>query len=141
MTTLTKMLLSCVSALVVSGLCLAALPAAAETDQLGHQEYMNYCSSCHGDTAMGDGPISHFINVSTPSLTTLAAQNDGVFPFLEVAHVIDGRTGIGPHGTIMPVWGDRFKASAVDDAGVYGAETVVRGRIYSLVTYLESIQE
>lgn len=41
----------------------------------------------------------------------------------------------------MPVWGDRFQASNIEDAGLYGAEVIVRGRILSLVTYLESIQD
>jgi hypothetical protein len=90
---------------------------------------------------MGDGEVSRYLNVPVPSLTTLAKRNDGVFPMLNVIHVIDGRSGLGPHGTMMPVWGTRFRATSVDEAGIYGAEVVVRGRILSIATYLESIQE
>ncbi|MGS4947808.1 c-type cytochrome [Meridianimarinicoccus sp. RP-17] len=122
-----------------AALCLAASAAAA--DETGRQEYMNYCASCHGESGMGDGEIARYLNVDTPSLTTLSAQNDGVFPLLEVIHVIDGRSGLGPHGTMMPVWGARFKEAEVDEGGPYGAEVIVRGRILSLATYLESIQD
>ena len=113
----------------------------AQADEVGRLEYMYNCSACHGESARGDGPVARYLNVETPSLTTLAQQNDGVFPLLHVIHVIDGRQGLGPHGTMMPVWGERFIASEIGDAGPYGAEVIVRGRILSLARYLESIQE
>jgi mono/diheme cytochrome c family protein len=113
----------------------------AQADEVGRQEYMYSCSACHGDSGRGDGPVARFLNVETPSLTTLAQQNNGDFPLLHVIQVIDGRSGVGPHGTIMPVWGARFMASEIDDAGRYGAEVIVRGRILSIARYLESIQE
>lgn len=127
------------SALAVSALCLAATPAIS--DETGRQEYMSYCSSCHGDTGKGDGEVAQFLNVKTPSLTTLSQQNDGEFPLLDVIQVIDGRSGLGPHGTLMPVWGDRFKEASIAATEEYGAEVIVRGRILSLATYLQSIQE
>ncbi|MCB1333240.1 MAG: c-type cytochrome [Roseivivax sp.] len=127
--------------MVLAAAAFAVAASPAVSDETGKQEYMNYCSTCHGDTAKGDGPIAKFLNVSTPSLTTLAKQNDGEFPLLKVIQIIDGRTGMGPHGTLMPVWGDRFKAGSIDSANEYGAEVIVRGRILSLATYLETIQE
>jgi len=123
---------------------LAVLLAAAgpvQADEIGRLEYMYNCSSCHGDSARGDGPVARFLNVETPGLTMLAKENDGAFPLLHVIQVIDGRTGVGPHGTLMPVWGERFMANEIDDAGPYGAEVIVRGRMLSLAQYLESIQE
>ena len=102
---------------------------------------MSYCSSCHSDTGKGDGEVAQFLNVKTPSLTTLSQQNDGEFPLLDVIQVIDGRSGLGPHGTLMPVWGDRFKEASIAATEEYGAEVIVRGRILSLATYLQSIQE
>ena len=118
---------------------LAGAPALA--DEAGRMEYMYSCSACHGETALGDGPVARYLNVPTPSLTRLSAENDGEFPLLEVIQVIDGRSGVGPHGTIMPVWGARYMASAVEDAGHFGAEVIVRGRILSIARYLESVQE
>lgn len=113
----------------------------AQADEVGRLEYLYNCSACHGETARGDGPVARYINVETPGLTTLARQNDGVFPLLQVIHVIDGRQGVGPHGTVMPVWGERFMASEAGAAGPFGGEIIVRGRILSLARYLESIQE
>lgn len=62
-------------------------------------------------------------------------------PFLHIIHVIDGRSGVGPHGTLMPIWGERFKVDEIVESGPYGAEVIVRGRILSLAQYLESIQD
>jgi hypothetical protein len=60
---------------------------------------------------------------------------------LEMIQVIDGRTGVRGHGYPMPVWGDRFDAEVGEEAGAYGGELVVRGRVLALATYLQSIQE
>jgi mono/diheme cytochrome c family protein len=126
-------------------LCAAALgfPALAQdaAEPAGQMEYLYNCSACHGETALGDGPIARYLNVETPGLTRLAAENGGAFPMLHVIDVIDGRTDVGPHGSIMPIWGDRFTATALQDAGRLRAEVIVRGRILSLARYLETIQE
>ncbi len=119
----------------------AMLAAPAMADELGRQEFMNYCASCHGESGMGNGPVAEYLSVTPPNLTGLAARNGGEFPYLNVFMIIDGRTGVGPHGSDMPVWGDIFKMHEVDASADYGAETIVRGRILSLVKYLESIQQ
>lgn len=116
----------------------AALAAGPEN---GSGQYMVACAVCHGESAMGDGPFAAMMNTSVPGLTTLAADNDGVFPWLEVFLVVDGRTGVRAHGGPMPIWGDRFAADAGGSFGEYGAEVVTRGRIAVLVDYLESVQE
>lgn len=112
----------------------------AETD-VGKQEYMQACASCHGESGLGQGPIAEFMNIPVPGLTRLSAENDGVFPMLDVIHVIDGRTGVRGHGGPMPIWGELFKAPLLEERGPYGSEVVVRGRILSIAYYLESIQE
>jgi mono/diheme cytochrome c family protein len=112
----------------------------AQAEDLGKEEYMNSCATCHGEKAKGAGPLAELMTVPVPSLTDLSAQNDGVFPMLRVIHTIDGRPGIKGHGYPMPVWGKRFEAD-IEDAGPYGSETLIRGRILSLALYLESIQE
>jgi mono/diheme cytochrome c family protein len=100
---------------LLAGLALAtSLPAAA--DPVGQQEYMVACAICHGESGRGDGPFAPLLHITTPGLTGLAAANDGVFPFLDVLMVVDGRTGVRAHGdSAMPIWGSRFAASA--DAG------------------------
>lgn len=117
-----------------------AVNSAVAQSNEGESLYMEACAVCHGASAMGQGPLSEFMNIEVPSLLELSRNNDGVFPMLEVIQTIDARSGIRPHGSEMPFWGNLFKADAVDDAGVYGSEVIVRGKILSLAQYLESIQ-
>jgi hypothetical protein len=125
--------------LIASALALAAAPAIA--DETGQQEYMVACAICHGESGKGDGPFAPLLSITTPGLTTLAKDNDGTFPFLDVLMVVDGRTGVRAHGdSAMPIWGERFRESAAE-AGPYGSELAARGRVLALVTYLETIQE
>lgn len=102
---------------------------------------MRFCAVCHGESAKGTGPLAPLLNVEVPDLTGLAKRNDGEFPMLKVIQIIDRRTGVRGHGGPMPIWGDYFKAAAVERAGEYGAELIVRGRILAIAQYLESIQE
>lgn len=125
-----------VSAFVVA---LSALAAQAE-EALGKRAYMENCASCHGESGKGQGPLAQLLTVEVPGLTTLSADNDGVFPMLEVIQAVDGRTGVRGHEGLMPIWGDAFGAAAAN-AGPYGAEVIIRGKVLSLAYYLESIQE
>lgn len=128
--------------LTAAGLALLAMiTGAAAQEDAGKTEYMVACAVCHGESGKGDGPFAPVLNINVPSVTTLSANNEGAFPFLKTFMMIDGRTAIRGHGTPMPVWGDRYTKTANDFYGPYGAEVVTRGRILSLVYYLESIQE
>lgn len=124
--------------IAISALALVAAPAYA--DVAGELEYMVACAGCHGESAMGDGPLAGLLNTSTPSLLDLSQANGGGFPFEAVLATIDGRDGLRAHGSTMPVWGERFSASATSQRGET-SEMVARGRILSLVYYLQSIQK
>ncbi|SNX67614.1 hypothetical protein SAMN05878503_101251 [Cereibacter ovatus] len=129
---------------ILGGLALAlfAAPwATAQTMDAGKTEYMVACASCHGESGKGQGPMAEVLSIETPSLTGLSKAHDGKFPFQEVFMIVDGRTGVRGHGGPMPIWGERYKATAEPITGPYGSELIVRGRILSLVLYLESIQE
>lgn len=102
---------------------------------------MNSCAACHGEGGLGDGPLADLMTVDLPDLTQIKAGNDGVFATLKVIHIVDGRTGVRGHGYPMPVWGDRFSGDIGEAAGPYGREILVRGRILSLVYYLDEIQQ
>lgn len=119
----------------------AGTAALAQSSEGGKEQYMVACAVCHGESAMGDGPFATMMNSSVPGLTKLAKDNDGVFPWLEVFMIVDGRTGVRGHGGTMPIWGDRFSVGGRERFGEYGAEVVTRGRIAVLVDYLESVQE
>ena len=119
----------------------AALSAPAWAESAGKTEYDESCATCHGAAGMGEGPLAEFMSVKVPDLTELAKNNDGTFPFLEVVHVIDGRTGLRGHGSDMPVWGTQFGMETETMPGDYSKVFAVRGRIMSIAYYLESIQK
>ena len=90
---------------------------------------------------MGDGPLAGLLKIETPNLTTLSTEKgSGDFPFEYVLWMVDGRKIIRAHGSAMPVWGERYQVSASSQRGET-AEMVARGRMLSLVYYLESIQQ
>lgn len=106
----------------------------------GKLEYQYYCASCHGTDGKGSGPMANMLKVTPADLTQLSKKHEGKFPFWKVYRIIDGREPIlSGHGTReMPIWGDRFQLEA---AGAGAADaSLVRGRIFQLVHYLQSIQ-
>ena len=134
---------------LVSATLLAALSAgshAAEDLEAGKTAFGTYCASCHGVSAMGNGPVAGQL-VSKPSdLTVLARNANGVFPHEAVRAVIDGRTMITAHGgREMPVWGDMFVfevtgGGVAEDDSELTAEFVDQ-RIEQLTAYIGSIQQ
>ncbi len=130
------------SCLGLAAIGMLAFAGSAIADELGKEEYLNSCASCHGVEGGGDGPLAEFLISPVPGLRGLSAANDGKFPMLDVIHTIDGRQGTRGHGFPMPVWGKQFAIDAdVEGLGAYGTEATVRGRILSIAYFLESIQE
>lgn len=120
---------------------LVFLAAPASADEAGKFEYVNACASCHGEDAKGKGPVADLMTVVVPSLTGLAAANDGVFPMQEVLQIIDGRSDVRAHGSGMPVWGAVFRDPVGGAVSGKSPDYISRGRILSLAYYLESVQE
>lgn len=125
----------------VLGLGMAS-PAIGEDHSLGEEAFRVSCAVCHGSDGRGGGEFASALTVKPSNLTLLSANNDGVFPYLEVFRVVDGRTTIQAHGTsVMPIWGDYFEREIGETAGPYGKELLVRARIVALVDYVESLQD
>jgi mono/diheme cytochrome c family protein len=108
-------------------------PSLAHT---GGQLFKTYCASCHGTSALGDGPLASAMRRKPANLTEIARRNKGVYPGALVFRIIDGRTPVSGHGgPDMPVWGDAFgRSSETTD------EAAVARRIQALVDFLETIQ-
>jgi mono/diheme cytochrome c family protein len=102
----------------------------------GKQTYMQYCASCHGVDARGDGPAAIVLKTPPPDLTTLAKRHDGKFPYDYVSDVLRFGTRIVAHGSSdMPIWGPIF--GSMDNYDV----VAVRKRIKDLCDYLASLQQ
>jgi mono/diheme cytochrome c family protein len=122
----------------------SASPSIAQvvTNPVGEEAFRVSCAVCHGTTGQGDGEFADVLSVQPSNLTTLSANNDGVFPYLEVFQTVDGRATLRAHGTsLMPIWGDYFKRQGGEIAGPYGSELLTRARIVALVDYVESLQK
>lgn len=115
---------------------LSATSVAAQDPDIGAELYADYCAACHGGAGKGDGDMANVMTIPSPDITMLSSNNGGVFPMLQVIHIIDGRTGVRAHGRAMPIFGRSFAA----DGDGYGGVLESRGRILSLAMYLESMQ-
>ena len=117
-----------------------AVAATADETGIGQEAFGQYCATCHGIDAKGEGPLTELLTESPSDLTLLAQANDGKFPMLDVIHIVDGRTGLRGHGGSMPVYGAVFDTEA-SGLGTYGAPLYTRGKILSIAYYLESLQQ
>lgn len=120
--------------------CLA-MPAYAQDANVGQTTYVDACAGCHGAQANGDGPMTEIMTVAVPDLTGLTARYDGVFPWLKVVHIVDGRTGLRGHGGAMPLFGSLFKGDTTVADAPDGSPVIVSKRVLAVVEYLESIQQ
>jgi len=148
------MITSCLKWLMIAGLTAGVAGAVqAEDFDIGKSEFQSSCASCHGTDGKGKGPVSEQLKVPPSDLTTLAKNNNGVFPMNAVRETIDGSKTIAAHGTReMPIWGERFNPIVnlphfVDPsywkmAGPeQSPEVVVRRRIDAVTDYLSRIQQ
>ena len=60
-----------------------------QQDDIGKMEYQASCASCHGTDGKGTGPVAPSLAKKPADLTTLAKQNNGVFPFERIYETID----------------------------------------------------
>ncbi len=117
----------------------------AQGTELGKNEYLKSCASCHGVTGKGDGPVVKSLIKPPPDLTKLSEANKGLFPFSRVFDVIDGRIDIIVHGTRdMPVWGEVYMREWISGLPLNFskdlAEAMVRMRMLMLIEYIASLQ-
>ena len=100
-----------------------------------------YCATCHGNSAVGNGPMSPSLVVAPADLTALAADNGGVFPTKRVIMRIDGRDPLVSHGSMMPVYGDFFEGNDVVTRSETGQPILTSQPIVDLLAYLQTLQQ
>jgi mono/diheme cytochrome c family protein len=116
----------------------AQTPSWAAEGDPGRDNFLRYCSSCHGVDGKGDGTVSRSLKLKPVDLTQLKKNNKGVFPAEKVEVSIDGRTRIGAHGeSKMPVWGEVFEKVAVGQKDPSGASAT---KVKAIAEYLSTIQ-
>lgn len=129
-------------ALALSASVGAVSAQAPQPPARGAEFYRTACAQCHGNDGKGAGAVAQYLTVKPSDLTTLARRNNGMFPFVKVGEIVDGRGEIPLHGgREMPFWGQMFGFEAGDRYGSRMREAYVQGRVYELVLYLNSIQQ
>jgi mono/diheme cytochrome c family protein len=129
---------------VSTTLSVPASPATPTTDDnfplnyvpSGRAIFQQYCASCHGALAKGDGPMAAVLKKMPPDLTQLSRRHQGKFPEEYVRAVLEFGPGPSAHGSAdMPSWGPIFRYYDKQN------ERVVQQRIRNLTNYLASLQE
>ena len=135
----TKIIIATTLMLLISAMGLAYSDNAARKDKdaeyarKGQKLFMQYCASCHGGDAKGQGPVAIALKGGPRDLTLLQAP-DKNFQFYQVQAWIEGEQEVSAHGTRkMPVWGTILRRAVGD--------LEKQADIYALVKYIESIQQ
>ena len=116
----------------VASVQIVASGQASDRNEKGRRLYYQYCASCHGENAMGNGPVAATMKTVPPSLKSLKGP-DGKFPALRVQNIIAGEVDVPAHGSReMPVWGRYFRQKKGD--------SVAKLNVYALTKYLEAFQ-
>jgi mono/diheme cytochrome c family protein len=127
-----------VVAALFSGVAAAQIGPFSLRDYSGQEIYQRFCSSCHGESGHGDGPVAPTLATVVPDLTELYRRYGNRFPAQELRETIDGRNLVIAHGVrTMPVWGYEFWW---EDGADIEAEATARATIDKLLEYLRSIQ-
>ena len=129
----------CILLYVISGNVFA--DTINEAVEAGKIEYQRSCQLCHGVTGKGDGLYASRLIIKPADLTFLAKANNGTIPIPSIYRMIDGTDDMLFHGgRRMPIWGDHYHSESINDIGPDSAETFVRGRIFELLLYLDTLQ-
>jgi mono/diheme cytochrome c family protein len=104
----------------------------------GYPYYRQYCASCHGVFADGNGLLVPILTKAPPDLSRLTHAYGNPLPQAKVAEFLEGQTMPVAHGrSEMPVWGKRLR----EDLGPGLANQPARRMIIdSIVDYLVAIQ-
>jgi mono/diheme cytochrome c family protein len=134
------MRIACLLAFLLGSLLLLAqettikkVPAKPTSAASGKEMFDEYCASCHGMDAKGNGPAAPALKMQPANLTLLAQKNGGEFPTMHVMSSIQDVTQ-NVHGSKdMPVWGPILSA-------VSSSPGIAKMRITNLTKYIESLQ-
>lgn len=121
----------------MAGMIAACAPETKLTT--GRSDFRALCTDCHGDAGNGDGPLAEGMTPKPADVTTIAAQNGGVFPKARVMSHIYGFTP-GRSESPMPAFGDFLEGKTVLYDSGDGIETPTPARLVALMEYVEGLQ-
>jgi mono/diheme cytochrome c family protein len=105
----------------------------------GRDAYLQYCASCHGPNAEGDGPMAGELRARPADLTRLTERFGSPLRTRQLLDRIDGRDMARAHGSAeMPVWGRKLASNA---PRTQGTETQTRGTLLIIIEWLATIQK
>lgn len=123
--------------------CLLPLLAACQMPEpvpTGARDFADYCASCHGTGAKGDGDAAATLSRRPADLTQLAARNGGTFPATRVMSKIWGYAGGPQGGAVMPGFGPLLDGALVPYDGGDGIMTPTPERLVALAEYVRGLQ-
>lgn len=106
-------------------------------DEVGYQEYRQYCAVCHGVFADGNGLVVPVLKVAPTNLRTLSQRHGKPLPRPKLRDYIDGRPPLSHGSREMPIWGHRLAEGYPSQA----RDMSKRNIINAILNYLESIQQ
>ena len=123
----------------------AADAAFAQQSEVGKEDYLKLCGSCHGVTGKGDGPNAKSLRKPPADLTKLSQSNNGRFPLVRVYYAMDGKLEIIIHGPRdMPSFFEALKKDVMSRRGDYLSaelvESLARIRMIEVIEYVMLLQ-
>lgn len=126
------------------GLALAGLLACSGPSMPNRSDgrvfFSQNCTSCHGPTGEGDGPMSEGLPTAPSDLTALSRVNGGTFPATRALAYIWGDPEQGHLARVMPQFGGVMSEDLVP-VELDGVFTPTPRALAGLLAYLESIQK
>ena len=119
---------------------LLATPVFAADVEEGADHFADYCATCHGVEAKGDGPMADLLTVQPADLTQLSARNGGEFPLDRVVRRIDGTMDVAAHGGPMPLFGLLLQGPSEAIMAPDGSEIVAPEAIAMIAAWLQTVQ-
>jgi mono/diheme cytochrome c family protein len=126
--------------LAVLGAAAALAGCTAMPVDVGRAAFQQNCTSCHGASARGDGPMAVFVPSGVPDLTELSFRNDGTFPEEHVVRVITRISDLHEAIVAMPDFGALLDASPTVYTAPDGTRIATDATVLAITSYLESIQ-
>lgn len=126
--------------LILFPLLALAAGCTVDDDFSGPVYYAENCAACHGPTGEGDGQLAEFLSAPPSNLTTLSADNGGVFPRIEVMSAIDGYARGAHFAPEMPEFGSGDLGQTVIVETEEGIGTPIPEGLIALADYLETLQ-